>query len=1046
MAGVEVTTTIQYRETKASRVKGAGNAYLTRYVHSWVSAGSCTTTSADEPVACRFTPEKPGLYQVTHFILDGERRGHSTSMMRWSQGKGEVLWETSPGHQLSIIADKAEYKVGDTARFLIQNPFPGARALFTLERIGVQKSWTRVLENSAEVVEVEIGPDQLPGFYFSAVVTSPRVEAPLGHGEVDLGKPAFRMGYAQVPVRDPAKELTVAITPEREVYRPRDRVKVDLEVTPPAAVAGAGERPVELAVAVLDEAVFDLIAEGSAYFDPYRGFYNLDSLDVANFNLLRRLIGIQRFEKKGANPGGGGGDSADMRSVFKFVSYWNPSIEVGADRRASIEFDVPDNLTGWRVLALAVTPDDLMGLGEGTFKVNRPIELAPALPNQVVEGDRFIARFTVMNRTEQERRIRVTARVEGEADSPGLAGLDVVAPPYKRIPVSFPVRATDDGRMELIVRASSGEEADGLRLPITVRKMTALEAAATYGTTTDDRVDEVIAFPEGIRTDVGRVSVVATSSVVGNLTGAFDYLRRYPYLCWEQRLTKGVMAAFYGQLVPYLPSDFEWPEARELPGQTLADAADFQAPNGGMTYYIARDEYVSPYLSAYTGLAFAWLEEAGHPLPGPVVERLDAYLERLLKRDVFPTFYSDGMSSSVRAVAMAALSRRGKLSARDLERYRRHLPQMDLFGMAQFLDAASTVGDVAELEKEIADKVLARSNQTGGKVVFNEVVDTAFTRILHSPERSNCAVLSALVRRQGEAPEGTGIGDLPFRMVRHLTQSRGRRDRWENTQSNVFCAAALVDFSRVYERSAPRMTVRVELGGEELGRGKLDDRRDPPLDIGREIEEGDPGREADLTIHREGRGRLYYAARLFYSPSELRTEPINSGLTVRREYSVQREGQWHLLDGPIHIERGELVRVDLFLSLPTARNFVVVDDPIPGGLEPVNRQLATASTVDANQAGGKYAETSFWYRHSDWRSYGYTRWSFYHSELRHDAARFYSEYLPPGNYHLSYVAQAIAPGEFQVLPTHAEEMYDPDVFGQDVPRTLVVSDEEEGSE
>ena len=69
-----------------------------------------------------------------------------------------------------------------------------------------------------------------------------------------------------------------------------------------------------------------------------------------------------------------------------------------------------------------------------------------------------------------------------------------------------------------------------------------------------------------------------------------------------------------------------------------------------------------------------------------------------------------------------------------------------------------------------------------------------------------------------------------------------------------------------------------------------------------------------------------------------------------------------------------------------------------------------------------------------------SRWSFYHQELRHDAVRFYSDYLPAGNYHLSYTAQAIATGEFRVMPSHAEEMYNPDVFGKDVPALLTVSE------
>ncbi len=138
------------------------------------------------------------------------------------------------------------------------------------------------------------------------------------------------------------------------------------------------------------------------------------------------------------------------------------------------------------------------------------------------------------------------------------------------------------------------------------------------------------------------------------------------------------------------------------------------------------------------------------------------------------------------------------------------------------------------------------------------------------------------------------------------------------------------------------------------------------------------------------------------------------------------------------IKRGELVRVDIFLSLPTSRNFVVVDDPVPGGLEPVNRDLATASTVDAEKGKFKASGGSWWFKYSDWRYFNVSRWSFYHQELRHNAARFYSDYLPPGTYHLSYAAQAIAPGEFIKMPVHAEEMYDPDVYGKGISSTLLV--------
>jgi uncharacterized protein YfaS (alpha-2-macroglobulin family) len=81
--------------------------------------------------------------------------------------------------------------------------------------------------------------------------------------------------------------------------------------------------------------------------------------------------------------------------------------------------------------------------------------------------------------------------------------------------------------------------------------------------------------------------------------------------------------------------------------------------------------------------------------------------------------------------------------------------------------------------------------------------------------------------------------------------------------------------------------------------------------------------------------------------------------------------------------------------------------------------LATSSEVDADEESSE-------------------EWNFYHKELRHKSAIFYSDYLRTGNYHLSYVAQAIAPGEFGVMATHAEEMYEPDVFGNSKPAVLEV--------
>jgi uncharacterized protein YfaS (alpha-2-macroglobulin family) len=1042
-SGTEGSVKVEYRKTVASRVKGAGNAYLTQYKHEWIEVKVCEFLSAQDAQSCEFTPEAAGSFRMTAAIKDTKGRSHSSATSRWVVGKGRVLWETRPDNTLDIFPEKEDVKVGEKARYMVQNPYPGAKALITIERYGVLKSWLKTFENSTEIIEFPVLPDYLPGYYLSITILSPRQVKPLGDGGVDLGKPAFRMGYVRVPVKDPYKEIKISVVPTKEIYKPRETVTVDLKAALNAGRGAKAHPPMELAVVVLDEAVFDLIKGGSSYFDPYKGFYNLSSLDIMNYSLLKQLLGRQKFEKKGASPGGGGGMDVSMRSFFKFVSYWNPSIKTDRKGKASFSFELPDNLTGWKVLVIAVTDSDHMGLGDAVFKVNRPTEIRPALPNQVTEGDKFKAGFTVMNRTDAERTLEVQITATGPIDSGEGTSVQVnetiTAEPYKRYTVWLPVETTDSGEITFTVSAGDSIDRDGLKKTIEVRRVASLETAATYGTTTSEEVTENIKFPDNIRTDVGRVSVVASPTVIGSVEGAFKYMKDYPYICWEQMLSKGVMASHYRLLKGYIPESFVWEGNREVTAKTLELASSHQAPNGGMVYYVPEDRYVSPYLSAYTALAFNWLEASGEKIPTDVQERLHGYLEKLLRRNVMPTFYSKGMSSTVRAVALAALAPHGKITRGDLNRYRLHLPEMSLFGKAHYLLALLEVTGTENIQAEVVDMILAHSNQSGGKFIFSESLDSGYDRILTSTLRDNGAVLSALVAYAEKTPGAADkVGDVPFKLVRALTQTRGQKDRWENTQENMFCLNAIIDYSRVYEFDKPKMTVAAWLDSEAMGEAKFTDFRDEPTDFERAIKEGDPGRKATVKITREGVGRVYYSTRLFFAPEKLKESSTNAGIEVRREYSVERDGEWKPLGREMEIKTGELVMVDLYISLPAARNFVIVDDPVPGGLEPVNRDLATASTVDADKAKMKRSGASFWFTRDEWMSYGFSRWSFYHKELRHHAARFYSEYLPAGNYHLSYTAQAIAPGEFTIMPLHAEEMYDPDVFGKGVPAKLDV--------
>ncbi len=1040
VSGVPVSVQFTKEEVKTARVKSAGNSYSSETTTTWEKQDSCKEKSANEAVKCSFTPKRSGYYRAIAEIKDSKGRTHESSAYLWVSGSDYVQWNDDAESVLPLVAEQDSYNIGDTARVLVRNPYPGATALITVERYGVIDRFTQVLEGSTPTITFPVKPDYVPGFYLSVTVVSPRVEKPLKVGEVDLGKPTQRLGYLSFEVKDRHKEITVTPKVAREEYRPRDEVEVTVTAAPKAP--GAEQEPIEVAAIVLDEAVFDLIASGRSYFDPYAGLYSLSGLDLKNYALMARLVGRQKFETKGANPGGDGGVDLSMRNLFKFVAYWNPSLPVDKNGKAHFSFTAPDNLTGWRVLTLAATPNDRFGLGETSFRVNRPTEIRPAMPNQVREGDTFAASFCVMNRTDKERSIEVMIEAKGALAKNGEKGVvhteKVTLAPYKRAIVSLPLAAAstvaNDASIRFTATAQDASDGDATEHSIPVLKALTLVTSADTSTTTESELTRSIALPTAMRGDAGSLSVTLSSSVLGNLEGAFGYLRDYPYGCWEQRLSKAIAAVQYRELNAYLPASMQWKEADKYAPQVLADASSFQAPNGGMAYFIARDDYTDPYLSAYTAYGFNLLRAAGQSIPADVEAKLHAYLVQLLKKDTTPEWYDDGMRADVRALALFALAPSGKVDAADLARFAPQLTRMSLLGQSQFLQAALLLAPDSPHVAQAYEQISSKGIESSGTLRFNETLDSGYERMLTTPLRDNCAVLSSFISLR-RAHSDVVAEDIPLKIARAITDSRGTRDHWANTQENLYCSQAMIDYATLYEATPPSFTANVRYHDSLIGEAKFDSFRSPARSFVREFGASDIGKKTNVAISKSGEGRVYATTRVTYAPTDSSAERQNAGMELIREWSVKRDGTWQLLAAKEALKSGDLVRVDLYLSLPAAQAFVAVDDPVAGGLEPVNSDLATSSKRDSEAANFAAADGAFRHKRKSWIEYGSGQ-GFYHQELGHNAVRFYADYLEPGNYHLSYSAQVVADGTFLAPPAKAEAMYEPDIFGSSSSLTL----------
>jgi uncharacterized protein YfaS (alpha-2-macroglobulin family) len=122
--------------------------------------------------------------------------------------------------------------------------------------------------------------------------------------------------------------------------------------------------------------------------------------------------------------------------------------------------------------------------------------------------------------------------------------------------------------------------------------------------------------------------------------------------------------------------------------------------------------------------------------------------------------------------------------------------------------------------------------------------------------------------------------------------------------------------------------------------------------------------------------------------------------------------------------------VRLTLVAPNALHYVIVEDPLPAGLEAVDQSL------EVSPQGIQVPQDYGW---EDVFRRGWGWWYFDHTQLRDEQTVLSANFLPSGTYIYTYLARASTPGTFNVIPPTAQEFYFPEVYGRGAGSTFVVS-------
>jgi len=963
--------------------------WTSRVRHTPVVTDTVTTDDAGVAVAT-FVPSEGGAYKVLASSLDAAENRVQSAAYVWVSDYHYVNWGQRNDDTIDLVSDKDFYRPGDTASILIPSPYEGeVTALLTIERGKILEHRLLLLSSNSEQIEIPVKANYAPNVYVSVMIVKGM--------DQNTRVPGFKAGYVTLNVSTEQRELSVTITPESDgPFQPREKVTLDVDVHD---YRGRGVKA-EVSLKLVDRAVEALTGGDSLSITD--AFYGERALGVRTAATLAVSVDRHVLLTSSEAKGGGGADGAApfVRTEFPDTAFWAPEVLTDQDGHATLTVTLPDNLTAWHMVAQAVTADTLVGTGEIDLISTMDLLIRPIAPRFLVVGDEPLLGAVLHNNTDAALDAKVTLDADGALLLSNEENVRI--PAGGQATVEFPAVVDGPNGVTLHYEAFGDGHTDAIEISIPVMIPSSPEVVATSGQVANS-VLELARLPLNVDPSQGELRVTLETSLAAGMTEGLKYLESYPYECVEQTVSRflpNVVTLSALQTLGMSRPDLE----QKLPGLvTTALQRLYAAQNmdGGWGWWPSQES--SPLITTYVLLGMSEARASGFSVDSGVLDRAAQYLFKWL--DAHPM--RDGDDLDLRATVLYALSEAGEGDlGRTVTLYdARH--DLSLYAQA-FL--AMTLQVMTPQETSRLDTLLnefaAQAIFSGTGVHWEEEIPSPWS--MNTDLRTTALVLRAMVRLD---PDNSLLPNA----VRWLMSVR-REGRWESTQDNVWSILALTDYMLASGDPTPHYDYALWVNGVEQTSGHAtSEDADTSVTVNVPISELHVLGDNQVLLERGvGSGNLYYSIYMqYYLPAE-KMLPLDRGVIVQREY---RDG-----DAPSQILEGsraqDTVLVRLTVIVPYDLHYVVLEDPLPAGCEAIDPRLATTAQttpVPMLQMEG------IPYLHRNWAK---------HTEFRDEKVVLFADFLPEGTYEYVYSMRCTTPGEYQVLPTTAYEMYQPDVFGR----------------
>ncbi|MCH2210264.1 MAG: MG2 domain-containing protein [Fuerstiella sp.] len=1099
--GDTVTVNLQARTSDGRRVEGPvtgrllqvtwnGNDAEEREVETFDIA-----TGEDGSTSFKAVIPQAGQYRVSCSVTDVEGTTLEGGQLLYVRGPGDAQ-RGYRFNDLELIVEKRDYQPGETAVIQINTNLPDSTVLLFVRPVNGVCPQPEVirLKGKSTTYNLKIRPEDMPNIYVEALT---------------IANGRLHSAMKQIFVPPVQKVAEVEVVASQKEYRPGESAEVTVKLRDESgrpfvgnAILTAYDASLEYIAASTSQEIrkffwnirrqhqsrvtstlqrisVPLFRKGDRPMQPLSGGSPTPIMPLGNTG--GRVLRSSRMEEK-ESPGSpmamaDDGLSADstasveptVRSVFTDTALWLASVDSNADGLITAQFDLPDNLTTWKIKVWTLGRGTRVGSGTTDIICSRKLIIRPQSPRFFTQKDQITLSAIVHNDLNTAKDVDVVLETEGgQLRHLTTSTQTVKIEPGGEARVDWPVQVVASGNAVVRMKALTNEESDAVELtvPAQIHGILKTESFAGAIRPGQDSAQLQLHVPARRIEQQSRLEIRYSPSLAGTMVDALPYLIEYPYGCTEQTLNRFLPAVLTQRTLVNMGLDLEAIRIKRtnLNAQEIINSAkskqrwntrnpnpvfdtdemnrivrngvqaltDMQLSDGGWGWFSGYGEHSSPHLTALVvhGLSVAQVNDV--PVLPDVINRgvlwLKSYqaaeLVKLQEGDRRREF-RESPNGSRRSFRMQAgnmdalvawvLSEHNGNNPAMTDYLDRDRLQLSVYGMCLtgLVLHSQSSNDRRDIILRNVEQYLQRDDEN----------QTAWLRLPGSrrwywygnENETHAMYLRLLLKVRPKditAP----------RVVKYLLNNRRTDGHWGSTRDTAVVIESMAEYIDATGEDRPDMTVEVSIDGQLHKRVRINAENFFSFD-NMMLLEGDTVHTGarNIEIRRTGTGPVYFNAYLTFFTQEDPVTAAGLEVKVRRQfYRLERNDDQVSVRG----DRGQSVRqrTTRWKRIPLA-NF---DQVKSGELVEVELLIDSKNDYeyllleDHKPSGFEPDDRRSGYVNSGLRAY---------RELRDDRVSFFISRLARGNHSINYRLRAETPGRMSALPARIKGMYAPELVG-----------------